>query len=291
MTTVSSKRHLKARSGMRRQITPGTVTLEAITFLLAFIVFVPILWSFVVSLKTDEASLPGAFHYFLPPFTIANYIEVLSGGTKVLLWLFNSVFVAVVVTIGMTLLCSMASYAIAKLQFRYRKGIYMYFLAGLMVPGEATIVALFVLANELKLIDTYLGLILPALAGSMNIIIMTSFLTGIPNDLIEAARIDGAGEFRTYKDVILPLSRTVIVTVSIFTFIGNWNSYLWPYLCAMNEDLFTLPIGIPTFVSQFSVDKTIPMTVNMIASLPILLFFIIFEKQIVKGISLSGIKG
>ena len=167
----------------------------------------------------------------------------------------------------------------------------MYFLAGLMVPGEATIVALFVLANELKLIDTYLGLILPALAGSMNIIIMTSFLTGIPNDLIEAARIDGAGEFRTYKDVILPLSRTVIVTVSIFTFIGNWNSYLWPYLCAMNEDLFTLPIGIPTFVSQFSVDKTIPMTVNMIASLPILLFFIIFEKQIVKGISLSGIKG
>ena len=122
----------------------------------------------------------------------------------------------------------------------------------------------------------------------MNIIIMTSFLTGIPNDLIEAARIDGAGEFRTYKDVILPLSRTVIVTVSIFTFIGNWNSYLWPYLCAMSEDLFTLPIGIPTFVSQFSVDKTIPMTVNMIASLPILLFFIIFEKQIVKGISLSG---
>ena len=160
-----------------------------------------------------------------------------------------------------------------------------------MVPGEATIVALFVWANKLHLIDTYWGLILPALAGSMNIIIMSSFLEGIPNDLIEAARIDGAGEFRTYKEVILPLSRTVIVTVSIFTFIGNWNSYLWPYLCAMSEDMFTLPIGIPTFVSQFSVDKTIPMTVNMIASLPILVFFVVFEKQIVKGISLTGIKG
>ena len=82
-----------------------------------------------------------------------------------------------------------------------------------------------------------------------------------------------------------------MVTVSIFTFIGNWNSYLWPYLCAMSEDMFTLPVGIPTFISQFSVDKTVPMTVNMIASIPILVFFIIFEKQIVKGITLAGIKG
>ena len=160
-----------------------------------------------------------------------------------------------------------------------------------MVPGEATIVSLFVLANKLNMIDTYWGLILPSLAGSMNIIIMTSFLRGIPNDLIEAARIDGAGEFSTFVNVILPLARTVMVTVSIFTFIGNWNNYLWPYLCAMSEDMFTLPVGIPTFISQFSVDKTVPMTVNMIASIPILVFFILFEKQIVKGITLAGIKG
>ena len=114
-------------------------------------------------------------------------------------WLFNSVGVAVIVTLLTTLFCSMASYAIAKLKFRYRTIIYIYFLVGLMVPGEATIVALFVWANKLHLIDSYWGLILPALAGSMNIIIMSSFLEGIPNDLIEAARIDGAGEFRTYK--------------------------------------------------------------------------------------------
>ena len=282
---------IKGTSGMIWQVTPGSVALEIITIILAIIAFIPVLWMAVVSLKTDEASIPSAFHYFLPPFTIKNYVSILSGGTAVVRWLINSVGVAVVVTVGMTVLCSMASYAIAKLKFHGRNLIYIYFLIGLMVPGEATIVALFVWANQLKLIDTYWGLILPSLASSMNIIIMTSFLQGIPNDLIEAARIDGANEFRTYTTVILPLSRTVIVTVSIFTFIGNWNSYLWPYLCAMSEDMFTLPVGIPTFVSQFSVDKTIPMTVNMIASVPILLFFVIFEKQIVKGITLAGLKG
>ena len=288
---MKSDRKIRGTSGMIQRVTPGSVALEIITIILALIVFIPILWMAAVSLKTDEASIPSAFHYFFPPFTLRNYVNILSGGTAVVRWLFNSVSVAAVVTLGTTLLCSMASYAIAKLKFRYRNIMYIYFLVGLMVPGEATIVALFVWANRLKLIDTYAGLILPALASSMNIIIMSSFLQGIPNDLIESARIDGANEFRTYASVILPLSRTVIVTVSIFTFIGNWNSYLWPYLCAMSEDMFTLPVGIPTFVSQFSVDKTVPMTVNMIASVPILLFFIIFEKQIVKGISLAGLKG
>jgi len=289
--STKQKVKIKASTGMVRQITPGSVALTVITIILAFIAFIPIWWMACVSLKTDEASVATAFHYFIPPYTIKNYIEVLTGRSQVVRWLINSVSVAAIVTVCVTLLCSMAAYALAKLKFRYRNLMYTYFLIGLMVPGEATIVALFVWANELKLIDTYWGLILPSLAGSMNIIIMTSFLQGIPNDLIEAARIDGAGEFRTYWNVILPLARTVIVTVSIFTFIGNWNSYLWPYLCAMSEDMFTLPIGIPTFISQFSVDKTIPMTVNMIASVPILTFFVIFEKQIVKGISLAGIKG
>lgn len=288
---IRKDKAVKGTSGMIRRVTPGSVALEVITIILALIAFIPVLWMAVVSLKTDEASIPSAFHYFIPPFTIKNYVNILSGGTAVVRWLFNSIGVAAIVTVGMTVLCSMASYAIAKLKFRYRNVMYVYFLVGLMVPSEATIVALFVWANKLKIIDTYWGLILPSLASSMNIIIMTSFLQGIPNDLVEAARIDGANEFRTYTTVILPLSRTVIVTVSIFTFIGNWNSYLWPYLCAMSEDMFTLPVGIPTFVSQFSVDKTVPMTVNMIASVPILVFFILFEKQIVKGITLAGLKG
>ena len=288
---MQKRKAMQGSSGMSKRTTVGSAVLELVSILLAMIIFLPILWMACVSLKTDEASMPSAFQYFVPPFTVRNYTDVLTGRPQVVRWVLNSFGVDAIVTVLTTLLCAMASYAMAKLKFRYSKAMYIYFLIGLMVPGEATIVSLFVLANKLGMIDTYWGLILPSLAGSMNIIIMTSFLRGIPNDLIEAARIDGAGEVSTFVNVILPLARTVMVTVSIFTFIGNWNSYLWPYLCAMSEDMFTLPVGIPTFISQFSVDKTVPMTVNMIASIPILVFFIIFEKQIVKGITLAGIKG
>ncbi len=288
---MQKRKAMQGSSGMSKRTTVGSAVLELVSILLAMIIFLPILWMACVSLKTDEASMPSAFQYFVPPFTVQNYTDVLTGRPQVVRWVLNSFGVAAIVTVLTTLLCAMASYAMAKLKFRYSKAMYIYFLIGLMVPGEATIVSLFVLANKLGMIDTYWGLILPSLAGSMNIIIMTSFLRGIPNDLIEAARIDGAGEVSTFVNVVLPLARTVMVTVSIFTFIGNWNSYLWPYLCAMSEDMFTLPVGIPTFISQFSVDKTVPMTVNMIASIPILVFFIIFEKQIVKGITLAGIKG
>ena len=288
---MQKRKAMQGSSGMSKRTTAGSAVLELVSILLAMIIFLPILWMACVSLKTDEASMPSAFQYFVPPFTVQNYTDVLTGRPQVVRWVLNSFGVAAIVTVLTTLLCAMASYAMAKLKFRYSKAMYIYFLIGLMVPGEATIVSLFVLANKLGMIDTYWGLILPSLAGSMNIIIMTSFLRGIPDDLIEAARIDGAGELSTFVNVVLPLARTVMVTVSIFTFIGNWNSYLWPYLCAMSEDMFTLPVGIPTFISQFSVDKTVPMTVNMIASIPILVFFIIFEKQIVKGITLAGIKG
>ena len=288
---MQKRKAMQGSSGMSKRTTVGSAVLELVSILLAMIIFLPILWMACVSLKTDEASMPSAFQYFVPPFTVRNYTDVLTGRPQVVRWVLNSFGVAAIVTVLTTILCAMASYAMAKLKFRYSKAMYIYFLIGLMVPGEATIVSLFVLANKLGMIDTYWGLILPSLAGSMNIIIMTSFLRGIPNDLIEAARIDGAGELSTFVNVVLPLARTVMVTVSIFTFIGNWNSYLWPYLCAMSEDMFTLPVGIPTFISQFSVDKTVPMTVNMIASIPILVFFIIFEKQIVKGITLAGIKG
>ena len=288
---MQKRKAMQGSSGMSKRTTAGSAVLELVSILLAMIIFLPILWMACVSLKTDEASMPSAFQYFVPPFTVRNYTDVLTGRPQVVRWVLNSFGVAAIVTVLTTLLCAMASYAMAKLKFRYSKAMYIYFLIGLMVPGEATIVSLFVLANKLGMIDTYWGLILPSLAGSMNIIIMTSFLRGIPDDLIEAARIDGAGEVSTFVNVVLPLARTVMVTLSIFTFIGNWNSYLWPYLCAMSEDMFTLPVGIPTFISQFSVDKTVPMTVNMIASIPILVFFIIFEKQIVKGITLAGIKG
>ncbi len=268
----------------------GKVLLEIVSILCMVIILIPVVWMIVMSLKTEGQQISNTWQYFTPPYTLQNYATIFQT-SKVLTWLLNSLYVALIVTALVIIISTMAAFALAKIRFRYRKFMYFFFLLGLMVPTEATIVPLFVAANRLGLIDTYLGLILPALAGSMNIVIMRSFFMGIPDDLIESATIDGANELYIFLHVILPLGRTVIVTIAIFTFIGNWNSYLWPYLAAMSEDLFTLPLGIPTFIGQYTQDKVLPMTINTIASVPIIIFFIVFEKQIVKGISLSGIKG
>lgn len=268
----------------------GGILLEIVSILCMVIILIPVVWMIAMSFKTEGQQISNTWQYFTPPYTLQNYVTIFQT-SKVLTWMMNSLFVALIVTALVITISTMAAFALAKIRFRYSKFMYFFFLIGLMVPTEATIVPLFVTANRLGLIDTYLGLILPALAGSMNIIIMRAFFMGIPNDLIESATIDGANELHIFLQVILPLGRTVIVTIAIFTFIGNWNSYLWPYLAAMSEDLFTLPLGIPTFIGQYTQDKVLPMTINTIASVPIIIFFIVFEKQIVKGISLSGIKG
>jgi multiple sugar transport system permease protein len=134
-------------------------------------------------------------------------------------------------------------------------------------------------------------MILPSIAGSMNLIIMVTFFRSIPNDLIEAAEIDGAKYTTVYTRIMLPLSKTVLVPVSIFAFMGSWNNYLWPLLCAMGRNMFTLPVGIPTLMHTYSIDYVIPSTANMVASIPAIIVFLIFERHITQGIALSGIKG
>ena len=164
-------------------------------------------------------------------------------------------------------------------------------MLGMMIPVEAMIIPLFVTTNSFGLVDTYPGLLLPGIAVSMNLIIMVAFMRQIPNELIEAARIDGAGYWRIFWHVVLPLSKTIMITVGIFSFTGSWNNYLWPLLVSMNSNMFTLPIGIPTFAGTYTIDRVLPMTANMVASLPMIVLFILLERFIVKGVSMTGIKG
>jgi multiple sugar transport system permease protein len=205
--------------------------------------------------------------------------------------MWNSLLISVISTFLVVFLSALAAYAMAKINFKGKGLLYIFFLLGLMVPTEATIVPLFITANKLNLIDSYAGLIAPMIAGSMNLIIMITFFKGIPNDLLESVKIDGGGNLTIFFRIVLPLSKVVLVTVSIFAFVGSWNNYLWPLLCAMSSEKFTLPIGIPTFAGTYTVDYVRPMTANMVASLPAIILFIIFEKQIVKGITMTGVKG
>lgn len=273
-----------------RKKTAGYWALNVVSILLAVIFIGPILWALAVSFQREGKQIKSVVDWFTPPYTLENYPAIILN-SEVPTWLINSLVIAVVVTLLTVIFSAMAAYAIAKLPFKGSKGFFMYFLLGLMVPGEATIVPLFITVNGMNLIDTYAGMILPAIAGSMNLIIMVTFFRGLPNELLEAVKIDGGGEITTFFKIVLPLSKTIIATVCIFSFVGSWNNYLWPLLCAMSNDLFTLPVGIPTFAGTYTVDYVRPMTASMVASLPMIIIYIIFEKQIVAGITSGAVKG
>lgn len=273
-----------------RKKTAGYWALNIFSILLAIIFIGPIFWALAVSFQKEGKQIKSVLDWFTPPYTLENYPAIIFN-SEVPTWLINSLVIAVVVTILTVIFSAMAAYAIAKLPFKGSKGFFMYFLLGLMVPGEATIVPLFITVNDMHLIDTYAGMILPAIAGSMNLIIMVTFFKGLPNELLEAVKIDGGGELTTFFKIVLPLSKTIIATVCIFSFVGSWNNYLWPLLCAMSNELFTLPVGIPTFAGTYTVDYVRPMTASMVASLPMIIIYIIFEKQIVAGITSGAVKG
>lgn len=275
---------------LKKKMTAGRLLLTLISILLAFMFIIPFIWSLAVSFQVEGRQITSVWDWFKPPYTIQNYLDIL-GKSSVPVWTINSLVIAVIATVLTVLLSAMAAYAIAKINFKGGSALFFYFLLGLMVPGEATIVPLFITVNNMNLIDTYAGLILPSIAGSMNMIIMVTFFKGLPNELLEAVRIDGGGELTIFFRIILPLSKAVISTVCIFAFIGSWNNYLWPLLCSMSESRFTLPIGIPTFAGTYTVDYVKPLTADMVASLPMVILFIIFEKQIVEGITMSGVKG
>lgn len=261
-----------------------------IASLVALVFVFPIIWMIFVSLKPQDMAVANVLDWFAPPFTIANYIEVLAE-SDVLLWLWNSVFIALVTTVLTLIVTSLAAFAISKMQFRYKGPIFLFFLAGMMVPGEATIIPLFEIVKNMNMLDTYAGLILPMVASPIGVIILKSFFDGVPQEVIESAKMDGCSHLRLFWSIVLPLAKPALAAIAIFTFIGSWNNFLWPFLAIVSEELYTLPIGIPTFNSTYSTSYMLPMTVNAIASIPVIIAFLVFEKQIVKGVSFTGLKG
>ncbi|SFP65593.1 carbohydrate ABC transporter permease [Salibacterium halotolerans] len=250
----------------------------------------PIIWMIFVSVKPEDMSITDPLNWFLPPYTLSNYASVMAE-SDVLLWLFNSAFVGFATTIITLIVTSLAAFAISKIKFRFRRSIFLFFLAGMMVPGEATIIPLFEIVKSMNLLDSYTALILPMTASPIGVIILKSFFDGVPDELMESAKIDGCSHWRLYWNIVLPLAKPALGAIAIFTFIGSWNNFLWPFLAIVSEELYTLPIGIPSFNSTYSTTYMLPMTVNAIASLPVIIAFLIFEKQIVKGVSFTGIKG
>ena len=275
---------------MKTKKTAGRIALDILSIFFAVVFLAPAIWALFVSLQHEGKQISSIVSWFTPPYTISNYSDIIKN-SSVPLWFINSLFIAVIVTVATVLVTGMAAYALALIPFKGSQLFMIYVLIGMMVPGEATIVPLFITVKDLKLIDSYAGMILPSIAGSMNLIIMTTFFKGLPRELIEATEIDGGGKLTVFFKIVMPLSKSIIATICIFSFVGSWNNYLWPLLCAMSNEMFSPPVGIPLLSSTYTVDYVKPMTASMVASLPMIILYIIFERQIVAGITQGAVKG
>ncbi len=276
---------------MENKTSPTAKVLKySFSYLLAVLFLFPILWMLFASLKPSGYHVSQITEWFLPPYSFTNYGAVIEQA-PVLKWMLNSFIVSASVTFIVIIFDSLAAFALSVIDFKHKNLVFILFTIGLMVPTEANIVALFDIVQKLGLVNTYPGLILPRIAIPLGIIILKEFFDAIPRDLIDSARIDGCGLFRIYFSIFMPLSKAAIASIGIFTFIQAWNAFLWPFIAIMSKEMFTLPVGVPTFTDAYTPDYSIPMTVNMIASLPAIAAFLLFQKQIIQGIKFTGIKG
>jgi multiple sugar transport system permease protein len=251
---------------------------------------VPFLWMLLGSFK-PEAELQQVPPTWWPETpTLENYRELFDR-LNFPQFFGNSVLVAVAVTAGNLVFCSMVGYALAKLDFAGKRALFALVLGMLMVPGVVTFVPLFVLVSNLGLVNTYPGLILPFLVTPLGVFLMRQFIAGLPDELIEAARIDGAGEWRIFSRVILPLCGPPLATLGILTFLHSWNNFLWPLVVAQSEDKYTLPVALALYsVGQNATRYGLLMAGAVVIIIPVVALFIALQRYFVQSVATTGIK-
>jgi alpha-1,4-digalacturonate transport system permease protein len=202
----------------------------------------------------------------------------------------NSVIVTSVATVLTLTINSMAAYAFAKYNFRGRDGLFVLTLAMIMIPLQVILIPIYLVVSSFGLVNTYWGMIIPAAATPTGVFILRQYMLTIPDELIEAARIDGAGEFRIFARIVLPLCRPALAVVGIFSILWRWNDFLWPLLIAQKEELYTLPVALALLNGQLVVPYNIVLAMSVMSIIPVLFMFIFMQRQIIQGIAQTGIK-
>jgi len=263
----------------------------------AFVYFTPFVYSILGSFMTTRevrayppTFLPSKFITGEWSTLLDNYAEIWRA-MHFLRWIFNSVFVAVSVTIGNLFFASLAGYAFARLKFPGRDKFFMLLLGTMMIPGAVTMIPGYIIYARLGWLDTYYVLIIPALASVFNIFLMRQFYQTIPEDLFDAARMDGCSLFGIFWRIMLPLARPALAALAIYTFMGQWNNFMGPLLYMSDMDMWTLPLGITWIGRETYFERyNIVLAGSMFNALPTLIVFIIFQKYFIKGIALTGLK-
>jgi multiple sugar transport system permease protein len=291
MTAIQAKRAAPIPGGDAGRRSSRTWWIYLLLMLGLLLMVGPFLWMLLGSLKPQAEFLVSPPNFLPQAPTTDNYDRLFSQ-LDFPRFFFNSSLVALVVTVGNVLFCPMLGYALAKLQWRGKGLIMGLVLATLMVPAGITLIPNFVLMRNLGLVNTYPGLILPFLVGPFGVFLTRQFMYGIPDELLEAARIDGANEWRIFWQVVLPITAPVLATLGILTFLGSWNSFLYPLVMAQEPEMYTLPVALATFATgQYQADHGMLMAGSFVLVVPVLIVFILFQRWITEGIATTGLKG
>jgi len=255
----------------------------------SFIMIVPFVWMIVTSFKPlDEINtFPPSF--FIRKPTIEAYAElfrIIPMGRYFL----NSLFVTSAITLANMFFCSLAGYAFAKHRFFGRDKLFLLLVGSMMIPWQVNLIPGFVIIKKLGWLNSFYGLIIPSMSGAFGIFLMRQFIMTIPDDLIDAAKIDGCSEFTIYRRVILPLIQPALASLAIFTFMAQWNNFVWPLIIIYSSKMRTIPLALSVLNGQFGTNFAMVMAGAVVATMPVLIVFIAFQKYFIKGIALTGLK-
>ncbi len=276
-------------TGQRRTPTLGLVLRYTILTATALVILIPLVWTLLSSFKT-EVELAARPPRPLPAeFNLNNYtgaLESFEFGT----YLMNSTIVTVAATILTLVINTMCAYGLAKYNFRGRNLLFLLVLATIMVPLQVILISVYQVAAQLGLVNSLLGMIIPPAATPTGVFLLRQYMLGIPDELIEASRIDGAGEFRTFLQVVIPLCGAPIAVVTIFSIMWRWNDFLWPLIIAQDSSKYTLPVALAQFNSQLVVPFNYILAMSVVSMLPVIIMFLFLQRYIVLGIANSGLK-
>jgi raffinose/stachyose/melibiose transport system permease protein len=288
--TFGRGRRMTGRRRRRRRIAGRTV-LYVIAWVVAILVLVPMIYAVLGGFRTtaqiaaDPIGLPS-------PWVLSNYTDLLKSSTF-LRQLFNSALIALVSTLLVVPLAALAAYVFARFAFRGRELFYTLFTLGLLFPVAIAILPIFIMVRNIGLLDNPLGVALPQAAFGlpMTIIILRPFFRSIPDDLQDAAAIDGAGPFRFFWKILIPLSRPVLATVSVLAIVGSWNAFLLPLVVLTDSDQWTLPLGVTNYSQQYTADIAKILAFTTLSMVPALVFYAFAERQLIRGLTSGAVKG
>jgi multiple sugar transport system permease protein len=285
MSTKSRLARDRSAAGHRRTL---SISIGVALAIGALITAFPFFWMLATSFKPQREAIDFPPEILPKEATLEWYVHLfteLDFGR----YLVNTVIVVMIGFIGL-LLMAMAGYAFAKFDFRGRRWMFFLVLATMMIPIQVTMIPTYLILNSMKLTNTLVGIALPTLVSGFSIFLFRQFMSTIPTEMLEAARLDGAGEFRTFWQIVLPMSGPILAVQVVLTFIAGWNSFLWPLIVASDQKLYTLSVGLALLNKQLEVNPSLQMAAASVMVVPILAVFVVFQRYVMQGFALSGLK-